>query len=239
MPTDLTEFPKLRKVVERSDLIVRRAFDLMLFANSATTDDLTIAGNKQTITDDVMRAAVVLSHAAIDDMIRSIGRIKYLQQRGPLLASLPIAGGDKTTVNLAGLVSHAGKTVTELVEESISCYFDRRSFNSCTEVMGFLESIGVRPSVPALVLQSLDELMKRRHRIVHQGDVESADGLYVPALADADMERFMLWARAARAFMGCLLLELAPSNKRGEFAPAADSLVADLQRFAAELNNRI
>jgi hypothetical protein len=60
----------------------------------------------------------------------------------------------------------------------------------------------------------------------------------VPALAAIEVERFMLWARGARAFMGLLLVELAPADQRMHFAPAADVLVGDLQKRATEIGDR-
>jgi hypothetical protein len=127
--------------------------------------------------DDLLRSSVVLLHAAMEDLLRSIGRLRLPSAEGDVLAAIPLAElggglGEDRRFTLRHLAAHRGRRVDDVIYESVSAYLDRKSFSSTDDVVEFLrrlevEMIDVRP-----LLSNLAGLIARRHQIVHRAGFE-------------------------------------------------------------------
>ena len=69
---------------------------------------------------------------------------------------------------------HRGKTVGQLIDESVGDYLKRTTYNNTTEIASLLEKVGIEPSAPSIdsktiadTFEDLGAMMSRRHRIVH------------------------------------------------------------------------
>lgn len=173
--------------------------------------------------DDILRAVVVLTHAYVEDLLRTVASV-FLPAAGEVaLDVVPLAGlGDRGRAEkfaLGKLARHRGKTVDNLIRESVSEYLDGVSFNNVTEMISFIKGLGlslpekkeeweadfglewgdlVTDKRPTLTL--LDEMIRRRHHIVHQTDKsKSGDGL-MPINA----KEVLSWLMASTRFMGTI-----------------------------------
>jgi len=111
---------------------------------------------------EILRAAVVLTHAYLEDFVRTIAR-----------NLLPHAGAkalDKVPVKLGTFV-RLRNDVDKIVVESVSAYLNRRPFSGREEIKNLFKMVSVNLSpIQEGYLNVLDEMSQRRHRIVHAGD---------------------------------------------------------------------
>jgi hypothetical protein len=202
---------------------MNRTFDLAGFAVELPQE----TEEQQRIADDIVRAAIVLAHAALDDFIRSIGRVRYARLKGQLLKDVPLPGEKDTKFNLAAIAEYGDRTVDELIQESLDAYFARKSFNSASEVFGFVKALGINAEAARPVLPLVDELMKRRHRIVHQADFEDSTQGHPARLNPDDARRLVLWTRALDGLVFTVLAELAPSIGKADAAELARKTISE------------
>lgn len=148
------------------------------------------------MSSEMLRAVVVLNHAYLEDFLRTLALAFLPNADEKTLDGVPLAGlgrADRAEKFYLGkLVRHRGKTVDEVIIESVSEHMERSTFSSVTEIMSFLDSIGLKlpdgkdkspkaiPEFPwdAKTLPMLDAMMKRRHHIVHRADkAKTGEGL--------------------------------------------------------------
>jgi len=172
-PTPMEEMLKAQDFVDeynrRIAVNLRRVEDLVNFAQDNRLPPL--------IKDDILRAAVVLLHATLEDFLRYIGG-RYIPSGGEdVLDKIPVVGlPDRSErLTLGKLAKHRDKTVDQLIIESVEARLDKRSFSSTNEVTSLLASIGVPNSEVETYYSSLSELIARRHGIVHKGDLIASD----------------------------------------------------------------
>lgn len=185
--------------------------------------------------NDVLRSAIVFMHAALDDFLRSVGRLRYPLLQGTLLDSVPLAGGTSTKFTLSAVAAHAGLTVAEVVQRSVDEFFSRKSLNSPAEVMHFLKTLEIECPEAAPTLPFLGELMTRRHRIVHQADLSDEGSGAAPNFTYEEADRVRHWFQACDAFAHAVVAKLAPPAIAQK---AADQAATILQRFQAETAER-
>jgi hypothetical protein len=63
---------------------------------------------------------------------------------------------------------HRGKSVDEVIHESVSEYLEHSNFNSTTEIASLLETLGLDISGQRDYFPQLDAMIQRRHLIVHR-----------------------------------------------------------------------
>lgn len=136
------------------------------------------AGRRPVGTTDVLRAAVVFLHAALEDLVRSALEWKLPSASAEHLKEIPLAGvGRREKFALSDLASHRGKTVDQVIEESVSASLGDSNFNNPGELDRTLEKLGIPGSLltPSFRRQ-LGPLMQRRHWIVHRADRNHTEG---------------------------------------------------------------
>ncbi|REJ64902.1 MAG: hypothetical protein DWQ31_20000 [Planctomycetota bacterium] len=84
--------------------------------------------------------------------------------------------GRADRILLGHLHEHRGRTVDELIEESVAAHLERSNFNSSTQVAGLLEGLGLDVEPLRRFFSQLDQMMRRRHQIVHRADCTSETG---------------------------------------------------------------
>lgn len=107
-------------------------------------------------------------------------------------------------------------TIDEVINICIDKHLLRSNYNNINEVAATLEKIGIdltnlRPSFPAI-----DEMMKRRHLIVHRADRVRKDG-DKEVLQFVEFEQLTGWVRAVANFSECLLLEISSDKSIQDF----------------------
>ena len=117
---------------------------------------------------DVLRAAVVLLHAALEDCLRSISYSK-----------LPFALPEELNkmqykVPLGRVAEYREKTINELVEDIVFENLERATYNNQEDISKTLKSLAI--TIEKFDLPLLDTAIKRRHKIVHRADRGDKDG---------------------------------------------------------------
>ncbi|MEC5206705.1 hypothetical protein QF022_001661 [Vogesella perlucida] len=159
----------MRQIIEdRFELNVERVRNLV----TIYTNHLSGAGGGRRghQTTDVLRAATVLLHAALEDVLRSLAYWKLPHANAAILEQIPLVGGSATKFNLGALAAHRGKTIDEVIKESTDASLERSNYNNRREVINLLESIGLNTAPIQQHMATLDQTMSRRHQIVHRAD---------------------------------------------------------------------
>lgn len=160
--------------------------------------------------DDILRAAVVLLHAHLEDHLRSVASALLLTGDENCLNAIPLAGvsGRPEKFLLGRLVQHKGKLVDDLLRESVSEYLERRTFSDTDEIAQTLEALGVDISKVSSTFPEIQRMMERRHQIVHRADrIREDDPTVLAAISPDEVE---VWMKATKIFLQSMLLQLGP-----------------------------
>lgn len=123
-------------------------------------------GHQQT---DVLRAAVVLLHAALEDMLRSLAYWRLPHAPANVLDEIPLVGGTAMKVTLGALSTHRDKTVDEVIRTSTVASLERSNYNNPGEVCTTpIHWTNTEPLSGCMT--QLEAAMTRRHRLVHRAD---------------------------------------------------------------------
>lgn len=157
-----------QEISERFALNIARVRNLVsIYRNQLSGSGKGRRGHQET---DVLRAAVVLLHASMEDVLRSLAYWKLPSASPAVLEKIAMIGGSNTKFHLGNLAAHRGKTVEQVIKESVDAYLERSNYNNCDEVTGLLGSIGLNIAPLQSYLPALESSMKRRHQIVHRAD---------------------------------------------------------------------
>lgn len=159
---------------------------------------------------DVLRAATVLLHASVEDLLRSLAYWKLPQAGADVLNQIPLVSvAPATRFPLGALAAHRGQTVDDVITASVNGYLERSNYNNTDEVAAFLRSIGVEVARVKGWFSTLDELMKRRHQIVHRADRDEAGGRGRYAVRSIGRNKVREWIDTAEGFGNAVLDEIA------------------------------
>ena len=111
------------------------------------------------------------------------------------------------------MAAHRGKTVDDLIQESVESYLSKQSFGSCADVEEILRQMGLETKPFKYFYPYLDGMMKRRHRIVHEGDLPSPQDTSTPPWTFVDLFQLSLWNLAVLAFYALLRVSLDPTDE--------------------------
>jgi hypothetical protein len=165
--------------------------------------------SQQAVEQDMLRAAVVLIHAYLEDFLRTIARELLPEASVECLDKIPLAGlsGRPDKFSLGKLVRHKGKLVDDVLRESVSEHLDRSTFNNKGEIEHLLETLGFELAPIKGYLVDIQEMMQRRHQIVHRADrVNLIDShAELQSISPFDVSK---WLRASSQFTDSLSLPL-------------------------------
>jgi hypothetical protein len=188
-----------------------RAVDLVRL-HDALVGEIHQRGFGQIATDDIvldlLRASVVLLHASLEDLMRTAGSLRLPLATSEVLKNIPCGRGDarRTTMTLGDLADFRGQSVEDVISKNVETYLDRRSYNDPTELAVALAEMGLSSKLVTPYAPLLMAMMKRRHHIAHQLDlnVEAEPSGHQTHPIDAAGVR--KWAEAVRQF-GLALIE--------------------------------
>jgi hypothetical protein len=128
-------------------------------------------GRRPVQDSDLLRSAVVLLHAALEDLLRSLAEWKLPTARPEIFAEVPLAGTrGKIRFGLQDLAGFRGQSVGDIISQSIKEHLERSNFNHPGDIKAVLESIGLDPRIIDPVAAELAAMMSRRHWIAHRVD---------------------------------------------------------------------
>lgn len=129
-------------------------------------------GRRQIGASDVLRAATVLLHATLEQLLRDVAGHYLPTAPREALDHVPLVGieGRPEKFLLGALAEHREKRVDALIRASVDAHLARVNYNDTEEVAILLRSVGIDPARVNGRFSDLEALMKRRHHIVHQAD---------------------------------------------------------------------
>jgi hypothetical protein len=159
---------------------------------------------------DVLRAAVVLMHACFEDLVRTVAENLLPITDQNALREIALVGSPrgKSQFQLAQLFAHRGKTVDQLIKESVVAHLERSTFNSMTEVCELFERLHISLDAVKGEFAALDEMMMRRHQIVHRADKVRKLGSSAQVVAEIGVAQVTKWLDASEAFLGWIISSL-------------------------------
>lgn len=127
---------------------------------------------------DVLRAAVVFLHSALENYLRST-LAEWLPRKGDKKAidgiSLPTSDARAEKFFLGALLEFSGKSVDDLISESVQKHMTRVSFNDFSEICAWLKKININLTNFSGA-ETINTMIKRRYKIVHETDANRNSG---------------------------------------------------------------
>lgn len=162
---------------------------------------------------DVLRAAVVFLHATLEDVLRALlSRRWRLAASAQQFADIPIAvaadGRHPAKIGMPELMGQVGKSVDELVQQSIDAYLERSNYNNLGEVKAALTRSGLSADVVAPTAKPIAAMMSRRHQIVHRADRQDAGGSGNHVAASLGVGAVEAWILAVERLLAGIVARL-------------------------------
>jgi hypothetical protein len=166
----------------------------------------------EALAQDLLRAVVVLTHAYLEDALRTLARQLLPEAGEDVLKEIPLAGarGERQApkFHLGKLIQHKGKTVDGVIQESIAQHLDRATYNDTSQITQQLETLGFKVSDHDQDFPAIQQMMQRRHQIVHRGDRVKGSDPNTFTLQPIDREQVLAWLSATIKFVHSLLQPL-------------------------------
>lgn len=129
---------------------------------------------------DILRAAVVMLHSTLEDFLRSVLQWRLPTSGKEDIEQIPLLGSRQRTAakfNLGTLIEFRDWKVGDLIDESIRTYLDSWStFNDASQVIAAINQSGLEAD--AFQYDELNEMIIRRHNIVHKADSAKSEGVH-------------------------------------------------------------
>lgn len=154
---------------------------------------------------DILRSAIILLHATLEDLLRSVAEVLLPMAAANHLKDIPLLGSMKprqTTFTLEDLAAHRGRDVSDLIAKSVTAYLERSNYNhpgdiKCFPAVGRNSREFMRSFLP-----SPRAMMSRRHLIAHRADRRVGVGAAPLAIESLTVEE---WIDNVALFGGALL----------------------------------
>jgi hypothetical protein len=170
-------------------------------------------GRRATNSTDVLRAATVMLHATLEEFLRDLSRWKLPSASEPVLNDIPMVGSLRSDKILLGKLSnHRGKTVDQVIIESIESYLERSNYNNVDDIAHLFVCIGIDNRQLEIYYPEITEMIKRRHQIVHRADYDTLSGPGHHHATSIGRRKVTKWIEIIVAFAAkvCNLIERLP-----------------------------
>lgn len=128
-------------------------------------------GRRDVSKTDVLRAAVVLLHATLENFLRDAALWKWTTN--PSLEIVNMVGFDGNRdkkFHMGELLNWRGRTVDDVIDQSIRRHLERSNYNNTDDMSAVLTTLGVDVSDVNQHFVDISKMIDRRHLIVHRGD---------------------------------------------------------------------
>lgn len=175
--------------MDRFQANFQRIQGLMEFAGHGTDSWKSAEAASDNVHADLYRTVIVFLHAMFEDMLRTAAHQRLFAARAKKLNVGP----------------HHGKQVKQRIEKSVDGDLRSRSFNRCADVKKVLRQMGLDIAPFNPLFPHLKQMMKRRHRIVHEADLPSR-WARVPLQWTVDDNYLLLFSALAVGAFGMALI---------------------------------
>lgn len=166
------------------------------------------AGRPSVQESDLLRAAVVLLHASLEDVLRGLAELRLPQSAAEILALIPLDGfgnNRKTNFTLGNLAAFRGNTVDEVISRSVVAMLERKHYDDLGDVKRQLQEISINPGLADQFATSLSALISRRHQIAHRADRNDSGGSGQHQARSISRATVDSWIRSVEMFGRALL----------------------------------
>lgn len=139
---------------------------------------------------DILRAAIILLHAALEDLLRAVEEIclptatetsfsslKFVPMTGTGSGGVVIPKDTKERFSLVELAPFRGQSVADVISRAIDFQLERSNYNNIADVKSALERSNIDYSFLSNAdSASLEAMMRRRHLIAHRADRNPMSG---------------------------------------------------------------
>ncbi|MDX1941534.1 MAG: HEPN domain-containing protein [Saprospiraceae bacterium] len=199
----------LEDIIFTLDRNIKRLDDLLKLYENISMGK----GRKPANTVDLLRATVILTHATLEDFLRNVMIWKLPQAKDSIISKIPLIGTQGGKFDLGELLRNREKTVEELIILSIRDYLNTKSFNNTNDICGTLDSINI-PITDEMktCFKLLDEMIQRRHHIVHQADRDDRQGRGYHGTKSLSYHTVIEWKRVVEKFVKEIIKSLQNEN---------------------------
>lgn len=176
---------------------------------------------------DLLRAAVVFTHACLEDFLRSMNAAFLPWADEAALNGIPLVGtsGRADKFLLGRLAQHRDKTVQELLQDSVDAHLEESNYNNAGEIARVLASLNMQDPQLVALYASLGAMIQRRHQIVHRADRVKATTNARQRTKPLDAQTVTGWIDATTRFTVLFLTQVVSTKavryKRVRAAPIA------------------
>jgi hypothetical protein len=173
--------------------------------------------SSNTAVDEILRASVVFTHATLEDFLRTLAA-KLLPEAGEqILNQIPLIGMDTPSgraekFSLGRLAKLKGQTVDQVIADSVSKYLEHSNFNNVKDIVVLLESLNLDVSQVSSSFPKIEELMSRRHLIVHRADRVGSLSNNQKDVLEIDGETVLGWLQETVKFIEAILRDAATKH---------------------------
>lgn len=158
-------------------------------------------GRRDVEATDLLRASVVFLHATLEDLVRSVLEWKLPSAPAGSFGDVPLVGCERgVKIGLKELVEFRGRSVDNIIQESVTEYLSESNFGHPGELKIALEKVGLPKSIVETYQDKLGPMMSRRHWIVHRADRNDAVGSGQHSARSLGTGTIQRWLEAVRAF---------------------------------------
>lgn len=163
--------------------------------------------------DDILRTSIVFTHASLEDFLRTLASELLPLANEDALNQIPLKGlntsGRAEKFLLGNLACFRGKLVDDVIHESVIGSLQRSTFNNTNEIAQLLQSLGINVPEVNRSFPKIEELMRRRHLIVHRADKIGETNLGKDDVLDVDPSKVIDWLKAVLELIGNILSQAA------------------------------
>lgn len=166
---------------------------------------------KSVLSTDILRAAVVFLHAALEEVLRSISIsiTVFPYSDESTLNDIPLAGltkGSRPEKFLLGeLRKFSGKSIDEVLAESVKNYIARKTYNNKGDLLAFASSVGLKEIHVRKCMPRLEAMLYRRHQIVHRADRPLEDDQKWIRATSLSPQHVKAWILATNQFVAAAM----------------------------------
>lgn len=155
-----------------------------------------------TYKEDVLRSAVVMLHASLEDLLRGLLEWKLPTASPDQLREIHFStsNGNEKKLSLEDLTRYRGKKVNDVITEVVQQHLDKASYNNVRDITKALEQLGLSAKDFKDSLSALAPVIKRRHQIVHQSDRKRPELDSHGKPMQLTMHEVVIWANVIKFF---------------------------------------
>ena len=134
--------------------------------------------------------------------MRSLAYWKLPDSSSEVIDGVPLVGQRYRAEKflLGELVSHKGKTIDDLIKESVNHHLESSNYNNTDQLARVLSSVGIETQPLQGHFTVIDELMQRRHQIVHRADRDETGGPGKHKVKSISKSQIASWVQAVDSF---------------------------------------